>query len=1037
MLSEFSIKRPVTVLMILLFLLIAGTFFFYRTSVSLIPDISVPSITVLTSFPGANQKKVEKEVTVPMESYLNQLSGLRDIYSLTREGESLIILDFYWNKNTIEALREIKEVVRAVDLPEDVYPPVVRRWSPRDKPIMRIDFSSERKADLRRWVKNSVLPEIERIKGVSKAEIAGDKKKEVFVLVSPGRLSACGIGIDELAEQIKKFSLNAYSGKISSVKKEYLVRVRGRIDRPEELKNLTLINWQGSAFKLNEVAEIREAEEKDESFAELDGRESIALLVFKDRGQNLVRINDEVRRNLNRLTKKKPADFIYKVTRDDSSYIKESQSLIKSNMILGIIIVTIVLFAFLRKVAFTVIVALTIPFSVISAFMFFKIGGINQNVLSLAGLALAVGLILDASVVILENIYRHFKITPNPYYAVVYGTVEVRKSVIASYLTTFAVFIPILTLKGLAGELFSDLSFSVVTVLVCSLFISFTFIPLACYRLLKSKRLKQEDEISSSRCSKLADRAMAGYVFLLDRLIYRKTARFSAVVVVLFLCVVSLRFLPAMVFIPQGREREVKINVAMPAGSSLSAVRKFVTAVQEKIPDKKTESIVTRGDFRSAEITVRLKPYSKKEFMATFIKELREKIDMLPAAGRITITRVDMVSSAGGLGRPVEVKITGRSWKDVDEAVDWSYSRLLKIKELFNLSRDRKDEIPSLKLNLNRAILKNYQISPLKASSQILAYLKGAEAGRTAAGEKIKVKSSADYSSVEHLLSLPVISKEGKSYNISAVARPEYSGIREEIVRYNRMRSRTLTADIAPGYGLGEALDRIKEKMPQILRGRNVYWHISGVARGMVESFDKLKWALAISVFLLYIIMAAQFESFIYPLVIMSTLILSTIGISLGLNITGENLSVSAMIGIIMLTGIVVNNGIVLIDFINILRDRGIERDEAIKRASLIRLRPIMMTSLTTILGMVPLIVGTGSGSELYRGLAVVVSFGLFFATFLTLIMVPSMYLLFDDIGELLKIWNMKLSFSLTPLLQRGNKKRWKFPAGAIHSASS
>jgi len=1010
-LTELSLKRPVAVSVIFFGLLSAGLYSFLKSPVALTPVISLPSVIVAVSYPQASPDKVENDITAPLEKHLNQLSGIKDIYSFSRENESIIILNFRWKKKTVEALRETKEILRKIELPRGAYSPVVRRWSASEKPVMRIDFTSENTRALQNWVERSLKPEIERIRGVNKAEMSGESGEEIMILVSPSKLSSYGIGIDELVKQIKACNLSVQAGRIESESREYIVRVAGKLKSPADLRDIPILGRHSQIYLLREIADIRTRRKSDGNFARLDGKSSLALAIIQDTDANTLTIINKVKKVLDKIKTTIPQGVSFAVTSDDSVYIKDSQALLQSNIFLGTAIVALVLFAFLKNFRYTLVIGASIPFSVLPAFIILRIAGITQNVLSLAGLALGIGMVLDASIVVLENIHRHFSLSSNSYSAALSGTIEVRKSVIASCLTTLAVFVPILTLEGLAGELFGDLSMAVVSLLVFSLFVSFALVPLLTVKNLKAVPPPVPGKRKNSAGSGIYGRIMSLYSSLVEKICADRKTRFSIVAVTFILCVISFLKLPPAVFIPEGREREVRISVTMPQGTSLAAAENYIASIERAAVSPAVSSIVSKGNSIKSEVTALLKPYKIREFVSVYIKDLLGRLEKLPEEGEISVSRVDMITSAGGLGKPLEIKVMGRDWNEIETAARRVRDHLINESGLMNLSSFNARQKPGIEFRMSRSALSRYNLSAEKAAEQISAYVSGKDSGKIA-GEDLKVICSDTARSAGDILNLPLVPEEGGSVNLSAVAEPLYSETRQEAEHYNSMRAVTMTADISPGAAMGEVLGGIKKKLARESAGSGIMISVGGVAGNMVESFSQLKGALLISLFLLYVIMAAQFESLIFPFVIMSTIPLTAIGISIGLAVTGENLSVSALIGIIMLAGIVVNNGIVLIDFINILRDRGFERNEAIKRTGMVRLRPILMTSVTTIAGMLPMVAGIGSGSELYRGLAVTVSFGLFFSTFLTLIIVPAVYLIFDDIGEMAGVIKLKLFFS-------------------------
>ena len=1008
-LTQFSLKRPIASFMLILFFFLLGGLFYLKTPVDLIPQLSVPSLMVITSFPGAPQEKVEKEVTSLLEDFFSQISGLKKLHSSSREEESIIILNFDWGKKINTALQEVKETVRAIKLPQGVSPPSIQRWASEDVPVLRIDLTSANNEKLSRWVKKEVKPGLERIKGAGKVIISGDEEREVFVFVSPGKLRHYKIPINTVTQKLVSYNLNALSGKIDGDREEYLIRVFGKFHDIEEIKNLIVKSESGSSVRLKDIAEIKIASAEQKHFSRLQGKNSISLSIIKEKKANTLKVISSAKKEFEKISKNASFPFEFEITRDDSEYIKEAQSIVKGNMIIGAAGAVLVLFLFLRNFYFTLLITLSMPLSLISAFVFFRFFNVTNNVLSLAGLALGLGMILDSSIVILENIYTHFKNSGAPFYATLAGTNEVEMSVMASCLTTLVVFLPILGVKGVAGKLFGDLSIAVIAILLFSLLISFTVIPFFMRKILEKTNLDKMDVLKSKGISGKFTGIVDKFI---DSLIQHPFIRMCVVLIVFALSFLSLFFLPPMVFIPEGKEREVRIQVKMAEGTSMEDAEKFCSEIENLARVEKVENIVSGGSSQEFDVWVKVAPYKEKGFIASYISDFLSRLRKIPLKGEVKLSKVDKISSAGGLGKPVEIKITGDNFADIREKINYAFQKLNVLQGIANLSSPGSNGSPQLTVDFKRSALDNFNISSQDAARQLAVYMQGEKAGKLEDDEdalQIWVKSAGGGEGREFLSSLPLISSEGNFTYLSAVSDFKAGHKMKEITHYNQRRNLSISCDVASGHALGKVLEEIKKTLGSFLGPAGGRWHIEGVSRSMMESFSQLKNAFLISLFLIYIIMAAQFESLSYPLVIITTLPLSFIGIVAGLNLLGENLSIPAMIGIIMLAGIVVNNGIILIDFINILRNRGLERAEAIKRAVLSRLRPIFMTSLTTILGMLPMVLGIGSGAELYRGLAIVVSFGLFFSTFLTIFIVPSVYILIDDIKEFFGLYKLKI----------------------------
>lgn len=1015
------LRRPVAVAMFTLSLVLLGALSFFTRPVELLPQISVPSLAVLTYYPNANPEKVGQTVTAPLEAALGTVTGLKDIRSVSSNDESLIVLEFDWGVNIDYLIPEIREKIRAARLPEGAYIPSVQRWDASSIPVFRFDFSGPMTAhELRRLAKERIVPAIERLPGVGTVRVYGGAGLAARAEVSTLKLAAYGIPVENVVAALARQNVRARAGALAEAGRTVSLTLDGRFQSLADIGWTVVAAGRGGTVYLKDVASVREAYEEEKEFARLDGAESVAVSVCKTRGGNTLEMIAGIKEVLARAAPGLPPGVRMAASRDDSEFINEAQSLVTGSLLAGSLYTMLVLFLFLRDWRSTAVVCLTIPVCAVACFIPMWYFGIGRNILSLAGLALAAGMVVDSATVLVDNILRHRAAGRSLFDACISGAEEVKTSILASALSTIVVFLPLLWINGFVGELFRDLSLTVVGAMTCSLLVVFTMVPVLYFKISRDDRWLRA-------APAVCGRAHAGWA-LLDRLGEAVTAaverglrwqlrslpRQAAVCGAVFLaCLASLFFLPATGFIPTKYVGELRIEVRNPPGQGLGVSRANIALAEGLLAGLRgVRSFSSTVSQETGEIFVKLAPGLGRAEVDGLVGSLRAGLAAVPSL-EAAVSKVDKVTAAVGLGKLLEFKVAGGSGEEVRANAGLVRGALAGTPGVVNLALEDTAGPEGLRLDVDRYRAQELGLSPAGISGLVSTLLYGAKATRFERGQMDVIVSGgeAEKRALAEIQIVPPPSgrqARGTPVPLKSVSAFSKEPTLKKIERFGKKRVATISAGVASGYSLGAVLKDARRAIAAAVPAAD--YSIKGVASCLVESVSDIRYALLISLVLVYIIMAAQFESLLYPLVIMTTVPLTAIGVIGGLRLAGEDLSVPALLGAVILLGTLVNSGIVIVSFINMERGRGADLEEAILRTVRSRLKPIAITTLTTALGMLPLALGIGAGAELYQGMAVVVIGGLLTSTALSLFIVPSMYCLFEAAASRAGLLKMRLA---------------------------
>lgn len=1022
-LVDFSVDRPVTIVMVVLGLLVLGLFSLHFLSLDLLPEINNPTISVSASYPGAGPQEVEHDVTKVIESGVGTISNIQKITSTSQTGSSSVQLQFAWGTNMDTAMADVRARLEMVKrrLPDEVDSVSVNKFDTNMMPIMNVAIGgSQDLATLRKMVDDTVQPAIERVDGVASVSVRGGLTREVEVVVNPWKLQQYGLGINQVIQTLQGENIDVTGGIIPRGQKNYIVRGLGKYEKVEQIADIPVQLSQGGFIHIRDLAEVKDTYARQDSYTLLNGQPAVSLSVQKQSGANTVDIADRVKKEFNRLQEQLPGNIQFVVAFDQAESIRNSINDVARTTMIGGGLAIVILLVFLRNIRTTVVIALAIPFAIIVTFTLMYFNKMTLNMMSMGGLSLGVGHMVDYSIVVLESIYRHRRNGEPPKEAAKKGAGEVGTAVIASALTVAVVFLPMIFVSGLAGQLFKQFALTVAFSQLAALFVSLTLIPLICSRIFG--RLKDAGE-GDKWYHRLFRKSEVWYNGLDEKyrgfLAWSLKKRRLVVGAAAAITIASL-FLAPLVgteFMPAQDSGQFSVDVQMPLGTVLTdtgAVMDRLSAIVGQVPEVDTilTSVGSRGmggggggaQTESGSISVRLKPKAeRKRTTDQIVEELRGKMRGIPGA---TI-RISSSSSGMGMlsrafsGRAIEITIKG---DDLDEL-----SRLAKqVVDIVNEvegTRQVQNSIeagrPELQIRFDREKIAQNNLT----ASQVSQVLKVAgdgqvvgsmDEGGTAVDVRLMLDPQVrkDTTSLENLF----VTQGGVQLPLTQLASFE-SGVGPNVInRASMSRVAYVYGDYA-GRDLGSIQKDIQAGLAQIPLPAGYIIEYSGQQQDMAESFRSLGMALSLALLLVYMVMAGQFESLLYPFCIMFAIPVSATGVVLSLLLTGRHFSMPAYIGIIMMSGIVVNNAIVLVDYINTLKKRGLERNEAIIAAGPVRLRPILMTALTTLFALVPLALGLGEGSEQQAPMATVVIGGLLVSTFLTLIIIPVIYTLFDDFG--------------------------------------
>lgn len=1027
--TDAAINRPMLVAVLVIVILILGGVSLVRLSIDLYPEMELPVGAVITEYAGAGPQEVERQLTEPLESALATVNNLDQLISMSSTGNSVVIVLFNWGTDMNFASLQMREKIDMVRpyLPEGAKAPVVFKMDPNQLPIMQLALSSRDPLTLKHFVEDTIKPRLERAEGVASVWTAGEYEREIHVLVDPVRLEGYGLTLNGLTAALAGENTNVSGGTVQEGKKDWLVRVTGEFRSLDEIRRVVVGAFEGFPVHLEDVAEVVDAQKKVTQFSRLDGRAGVSIFIQKQSGSNTVKVAREVKKVLKDLEKELP-EVQFTVVMDQARFIEQSIAHVVREIFAGSVLAVLVMWIFLRNLRSTLIIATSIPISVIATFSLLYFNNMTLNLISLGGLALAVGLIVDDAIVVLENIYRHRQQGFGLVEAAKVATEEVSGAVIASTLTTMAVFLPIVFVKGLAEQLFRPMALTVSFSIFASLVVALTVVPL-----LASRYLLLEDYAGKKgllpRLYHLSEKWFNGLYSSYRRLLaWALRRRRLVLVIVAAAFVLSLAAFPLVgfEFMPAMDQGYVNITIQMPKGTALAETNKVAARVEGlagELPE--VESIFTGVGFTGvqgmwgsvstdqAQVSLKLVEKTRRVLSDREVAEkMRALVKDIPGA-EIRVEAQDPSFQQQGGSAPVELRIKGDDLETLTRLGEQAAEIVKGVPGTRQVTSSLQEGRPEIQVRVDRDRAAAYGLSPAEVAATVRTAIDGTVATRyRTGGEEVDIRillaKKGEEVSVEDLKRLTISSPYGVKVPLGQVANLTPATGPHTINHLDQSRLVTVSAQIA-GRPLSAVIKEVREKISSLTLPSGYSVEFGGEQEMMAETFADLALALALAVVLVYLVMMAQFESALFPFIVMFSVPVTLIGVVFSLLVTGRTFSVSAFIGAIILVGIVVKNAIVLIDYVNKLRERGLSREEALLTAGPVRLRPILMTALTAILAMFPMTLALGEGSEGQAPLATVVVGGLAFSTLITLVLVPVVYTILDDLkGRRFFRWRRK-----------------------------
>ena len=1011
--SDISVERPVTITMIVLAIILIGLISLSNLSLELLPDTDMPFLMIRTNYDGASSEEIEESITKVIEESAATLDGLDILTSTSSEGNSLVSLEMEYGTDLTEAKSDLRDSISRIkdSLPEEADESQILSFDPNSEAIMTLSISGKSLEELKFIAEDTISPALERISGVASVEISGGLEREIQINVNQQQLKGYGLNLSDIAGAISKVDANVSSGYIDEGNKELMLRAIGDFNTISEIRNLEIVTASGEPINLSELAEVKDTYADRDNYSYLNGEPSLGLSIQKEGEGNTVATAAAVLEELDSLKKQQPEINTY-VVDNSAEDIEDSIANVGQTFIIGGILAIVILFVFLRHIGSTFVIATAIPISIMATFSLMYFGDLTLNMMTLGGLALGVGMLLDNSIVVLENIYRHRIEGKNRFNAAKMGASEVGTAIFASTMTTAAVFLPVVFIQDMIGEIFTPLALTVVFSLLASLLVALTFVPM-----LSSKLLHVSDEDKKNYESNSKTREIYRK-FLNISLEHRyKVLSVLLIVILLFGFGVSSGIIPFKTeYMPSSDQGVVSVFLDLAKNTKAEITIENLKDAEASLSNiAEVDTIYSSVEDNSAEITLVLIDRSERDKDVEEIAEIvRNQLTNIAAAEINVQAQNSMMGRRGRGGGDIEVKIKGADLTTLSSLAAEVETIINKTEGTRNIDLSVEESRNEIQIKSKTGIAKKLGFT----NSGIAASIKEAVYGitpaqYTEAGEEYDITlklQDTDYNSIDKLKEIKITSGTGITIPLKEVAAVEKGEGYSEIEREDQERVISVSSGIF-NRALGEVQSEIETKISELDIPDGYTIDYGGDAGDMAESFSQLAQAMLLGIILVYMVMASQFESLIHPLIVMFIVPLSLIGAIIALALTNISLSVQGFIGVIMLIGIVVNNAIVMIDYINNRRENE-EKREAILNAGSIRLRPIMMTTLTTVLGLLPLSLGLGQGSESQQPMAVVVIGGLSLATLLTLIIIPVLYDVVDD-------WSLSIKNKIEHLIKK------------------
>ena len=1025
-----AIQKPVTTALIFVAVIVVGIFSFMKLPIDMFPQMDPPYITVMTTYPGASASEMETNVTKYMENALTSVDHLKHITSQSKDNMSMVMLELEWGANMDEAVNDVRSYVDMTksNLPDNCGTPMIFKLSTSAMPVAQYSITAdETYAGLDKILNDEVIPQLNQVDGIGNISLSGAPDRYVYINIDQQKLDAYGLTIEQVGQVVQANNLNLSSGTIKMPTEQYQMQVRSEYIESSEIEDLMVtMTPAGQQVFIRDIATVKDTI-KDLSLDEkTNGRESVRLIIAKQTGANTVKICHQVRDELAKIQKQLPSDVKIEKIYDLSETIQNSINSLEESVMYALLFVVLVVLFFLGKWRATLIIGITIPIALIVAFIYLGVADSSLNIISLCSLTIAIGMVVDDAIVVLENITRHVERGEDPHEAAIYATNEVWVSVIATTLVLVAVFVPLTMLNGMAGIMFHELGWIVTVVCCTSTLVAISLTPMLCSKLLKAKKVHVDEDgnLVDDEADKKSwyDRTVVRMLDTIDMYYARSLGwclKHKALTILIIFGTFILSLLPVITgrigtdFMQEQDNGRLSVTVKLQRGTrieeTLKTARQLETRFMVLVPeielintsagsndDATIAALFSSTMNNKIQMTVRLpKKWERDKTVWEIAEILRQEMARYP---EIVEYQCQVASNGpgGGGGNTVNVEIYGYDFDKTSQLAEQTRRLCMALPGARDVNISREDDRPDIKITVDKEKASRLGLS----SATISTYLRNRVAGMNCGYLKddgsehdIVVRlQEEDRNSISDIMDLTIPTPTGKKVKLSEVASVGEYWAPPTIER--KSRQRIVTVKVTPyNTSLGElAADIEANVIPQLDLPAGYSTNLAGNYEDQQETFSDMILLMALIILLVYITMASQFESLRMPAIIMLTIIPAFTGVILALWITGRSLDMIGALGVVLLVGIVVKNGIVLVDYINLMRERGYELNQAITMSGRSRIRPILMTAFTTILGMVPMAVSSGEGAEMWQPLGIVVIGGLTVSTFLTLYLVPVLY---------------------------------------------
>ena len=1087
--SEKCVNKPTTTVLIFLMSVLLGIYCIFKLPVDMFPDMDLPYMIVYTSYSGAGPEEVEQSLTRTMESSLSGLSGLKKLQSRSMSGVSLIILEMDYGTNLDSTTNEIRDKIDLIRryLPSSADTPITLKLDPSMMPIMVLTLRGSRTPEeLRTYAEDVVQPRLEQLDGVASATVSGGRERSINVDIPRDRLEAYGLSISTVAQLIGAQNIQSSGGTITSGDTNYTIKTSGKYQSLDDLKN-TVISYKVGAsdgynppqvrtIRLRDVADVYDGYKKEATLAYLDGDPCVVLMVQKQSGKNSVTAAKNIRKTLPSIKEDLPNDVDLIETSNTTDIIEQTINEVINSVVQGALLAILVLIIFLRSIKSTIIVGLSIPISVFITLMLMYFQGITLNMISLAGLLLGIGMLVDNSIVVLENIYAYRQRDAKPRVASILGSQEMVASITGSTLTSICIFAPMLMFKktlGIMGQMFNDLAWTIIFSLTCSLLVAMCLVPVLTSKYLKIDKVdtnkKGEGKLSefiyginsafNNFFARLDEKYSKGVAFVLH---HRKISLLT-LFILLILSLASIKII-GFIFMPDSAANTVEVDFTLPQGTKIDitddTLHEFANMVSNELVGVKyttmtvggTSMISAGSETNKGAITFTLYPPSERlpgyDNEKSAKAKLRKYCNMFPD--------VDLVFAAGAnrASSSSDINVTVKS-DDLSLVREYAAMVEKMLKEngkdyVQEVSSDQEDGLPEATISVDRDKMYEFGLNIYSVGAEINGAINGTTASRyTDKGKDIDVivrLSAADKSRLDDLDSISVVNSSGQRIPLSSFAHYEETTAPVTIYRENQARVVHVTANRVDGMSLGVCQDGVKKLIADnIPKDDAVTISLGGSMEDLMEAVLNFGMIIIMAALLVFVVMASQFESLLDPFIVILTIPLSFIGVIMIYAITGTQLNVVTIMGMLVLVGTIVNNGIVLVDYTNLLRKRGMELEEACIEAARNRLRPILMSTLTTVISLAPMAFFPGEGSQSMQPISLTVFGGMSFGSLMTLFIMPTIYFIFNNrrlkkaekkkMKELAK--QGKIDMQEEKQREREEKRRAKLEAKAAKAAKN